>query len=77
MFKLTVTNAEEVVFFGDIKYLVAPGVDGEMTILQNHIPIVSALREGKLRLSGDGDLEIDIKGGVLEFRNNSALVLLS
>lgn len=78
MFDLTITNVEEVLFHGQTRELLVPGVMGQMTILPNHSPIITGLGSGNIRVKTEEDeINFQVVQGILEVRNNSALILLS
>ena len=55
-----------------------PGIDGSFEVLNNHAPLISVLRKGKIKLVNKGGKEeqfFDINGGVIEVVNNKVLVL--
>ena len=51
---LEVVTAERLVSSEEVSAVVAPGIEGEMTILPKHAPLLTALRPGELRLIKDG-----------------------
>ena len=54
-----------------------PGIDGLFEILKSHAPLVSALKEGRVKVMDDQNQEqyFDIRGGVVEVSNDKVLVL--
>jgi len=55
-----------------------PGVEGDMGILNNHIPIITFLRPGKIHIqSSNKETSFFISDGVLEFNNNILTILAS
>ena len=93
--ELQVITPEKKMFEGEVQAVQFPGVDGSFQLLNNHAPIISSLKEGKIKvdLANDdkdfdefsGSVESDpsdarvirlsIKGGVMEMRNGSIIVL--
>jgi F-type H+-transporting ATPase subunit epsilon len=66
------------IFKGEAVLVQLPGIDGSFEILNNHAPLISALKEGKIKLkkTNEGKEEFfDIKGGVIEVLNNKVLIL--
>ena len=45
-FKLEIISPEKRIFSGDIKMVVIPSYEGDMSILKNHISIITFLRPG-------------------------------
>mgnify|MGYP000959053993 CR=1 FL=1 len=77
MFTLTIASVSDVLFHGEVTSVTLPGSEGEMTILKNHIPLVSALRSGVVTVRGVGGNEtFPINKGVLEVSKESVLVLV-
>ena len=55
-----------------------PGVEGDMGILNNHIPIITFLRPGKIHIQSlNKESSFFISDGVLEFNNNILTILAS
>lgn len=76
--KLDVVDSEKLIFSGEVDYVVAPALVGELGIFPNHIPIISKLKPGVLRLQIPNQQEqliLAISGGFLEVENNHATVL--
>jgi F-type H+-transporting ATPase subunit epsilon len=76
--KLVIAKVDEVYFDGEAESLTAPGVEGEMTILGEHMPLVTTLKAGELivRIKGEADRRFPVEGGVLEVRRDGATVIL-
>ncbi len=57
--------------------VIAPGVEGEMGILPNHAPLMTALTYGELviRKEGEEDVLIAIGGGFMEVNGNRVTIL--
>ena len=77
-FQLEIISPEKVIFSGDTKMVVLPSYEGDMSILKNHISIITFLRPGMIRVQkkeGDFDDFFSQEGTVEYFNNN--LVILS
>ncbi len=74
---LEITTPDKEIFSGEIKLIQLPGIDGSFEILQNHAPLISILKKGKVRIVNTEDQEekFDINGGVIEVLKNKVLVL--
>jgi len=78
MFNLSINALDKNIFDGEAESLTLPGIDGELTILENHIPLVTPLKAGKLRFkSGKQNPEFFLKGGVLEVSPSKVIVLVN
>lgn len=55
-----------------------PGIEGEMTILPNHIPLITILKPGEIRIKFDEEKEekFEIKKGMLEISKKEVIILL-
>ena len=75
---VVIAKVDEVYFDGEAESLTAPGRDGEMTILGEHMPLVTTLKEGELvvRVKGQPDKTFPVEEGVLEVRHDGATVIL-
>jgi F-type H+-transporting ATPase subunit epsilon len=76
---LTILSPEREVFAGPVKSVTVPGVSGGFEMLENHAPIVSALRGGEVRIvKADGEkMSITIGGGFVEMLHNEVSLLVS
>lgn len=71
-----ITTPEKVVYEGEVEQVTLPTLEGEITILPNHIPLVGILKAGELFLKENGNpVAMAISGGFLEFKNNNLIVL--
>ncbi len=76
--KVEIVTAERVVYSEEgVKQLVAPGADGELTVLPQHAAFITTLMPGELRIAKGGDEEeaMMITGGFLEVRNDRVVIL--
>lgn len=73
---LEIVTPDRKVFEEQVKMVIAKGVEGELGILPNHIPFVTALKIGPLVAKMDaGDQVIAVNGGFLEVRKDKVIVL--
>lgn len=71
-----VVSPEQIVYSGEADMVVARGIEGELGIMAHHIPIVTPLEIGELRITNDNErLYVAVCGGYLEFRDNKLTVL--
>tara|TARA_Y100000768_G_C23872663_1_gene631227 strand:- start:134 stop:523 length:390 start_codon:yes stop_codon:yes gene_type:complete len=54
-----------------------PSYEGEMGILKDHIPLITFLRPGIIRISDNQIREFFVEDGTVEFSNNNLLILTS
>ena len=77
-FKLEIISPEKIIFSDNIKMAVLPSYEGDMSILKNHISIITFLRPGIVNVQkSDGSVEnFFVQDGTIEYFNES-LTLLS
>jgi len=66
--------------FSEINVLSAnvPGIEGDLEILSNHIPIITFLKPGRINIEAEGSKKsFFISDGVLEFNSNVLTILVS
>ena len=54
-----------------------PAFEGDITILYNHIPLITFLRPGIIIINDDEKLQYFVEDGTVEFSNNSLSLLTS
>ena len=76
--KLNIARVDGPVFTGDVVSVTVPGTEGEMTLLSDHTPLVSALRAGTItaRLADGTVQEFAVTSGTLELSHNTVTILL-
>nr|WP_320038744.1 ATP synthase F1 subunit epsilon [uncultured Bacteroides sp.] len=74
--KLEILSPERTLYKGDVDVVTLPGTLGRFTILQDHAPMISSLKEGIIRIKPyEGEeVELSIKGGFVEVKRNQVSV---
>ncbi len=73
---LEIITPDKTIFKGEADLVQLPGIDGSFEILNNHAPMISALKQGKIKVEkGKSEEFFEIKGGVIEVLENKVLVL--
>jgi F-type H+-transporting ATPase subunit epsilon len=74
--RLEIVTPQRVVYKDDARFVVVPGVEGELGFLPDHAPLVSALKTGVLRVQKDGNTtSVALHGGFVEVRDSRVTVL--
>lgn len=75
--KLEIITPSNTLFTGETSLVQLPGIDGLFEILPSHAPLVSALREGRVKVVDDQSQTqfFDIRGGVVEVSQDKILLL--
>ena len=78
-FKVEIVNPEQSFLSKeDATEVVVPAFEGEMGILKDHIPIISFLKPGIIKVMRRGDEErYYVEDGILEFKDNHLSILTS
>ena len=78
-FKVEIVNPEKSFFSKeDVTEVVVPAFEGEMGILKDHIPIISFLKPGIIKVLSQSEEEsYFIEDGILEFKENNLSILTS
>jgi F-type H+-transporting ATPase subunit epsilon len=74
---IEIVTPDETIYSGIVKLAQLPGLDGSFEVLNNHAPLIAALKKGKIKIydQQNNTLYFDIKGGIVEVLNNKILVL--
>ncbi|MGQ9724626.1 MAG: F0F1 ATP synthase subunit epsilon [Tepidimonas sp.] len=75
--QVEVVSAEESIFSGAAKFVALPGEMGELGILPGHVPLITRIKPGAVRIEKvDGDEEfVFVAGGILEVQPKLVTVL--
>ena len=76
-FMADIVSSEKELFHGEVTFLVAPGVMGELGILPGHAPLLTRLQTGNISLTTvDNQVHhIYVSGGILEIQPHLVTVL--
>jgi F-type H+-transporting ATPase subunit epsilon len=73
---LEIITPEKIIYKDEINEVLVPTVDGEITILPNHINLLTQINPGELVIKkGTNQQYIAITGGFLEVNNNNISIL--
>jgi F-type H+-transporting ATPase subunit epsilon len=74
---IEIVTPDTTIFTGEISLAQLPGLDGSFEIMNNHAPLISVLKKGRIKLI---DLQnqtqfFEVNGGVVEVLKNKILIL--
>lgn len=74
---LEITTPDKTIFEGEVNLVQLPGIDGSFELLNNHAPMISALKKGKIKIKDKGNniRFFEINGGIIEVLRNNVIVL--
>lgn len=74
--KFKIVTPERTVFEDNIDQVTLPTRDGEITVLPNHIPLISVLQAGELVVkTGGEEIAMAVSGGMVEVQKNEITIL--
>ena len=78
-FKIEIINPDKSFLTkDDVSEVVVPAFEGEMGILKDHIPIISFLKPGIVKIySKSNEEKFYVEDGIVEFKNNNLSILTS
>ena len=76
-FKLEIISPEKIIFSDNIKMVILPSYEGDMSILKNHISIITFLRPGIIRVKKKEESieKFFVQDGTVEYFNDSLVIL--
>ena len=76
--KFKIVTPEKIIYENEILQVTIPTMSGEITILPNHIPLISVLKAGEMKIKDkNGEHNLAVSGGFLEVRGNNEIVILA
>ena len=76
-FNIEIISPEKKLLSDKISSVTIPAFEGEMTILSNHIPLITFLRPGIIKINGNKEIQYFLDEGTVEFLNNNLTILSS
>ena len=75
--KLEILTPEKTLFNDEVLSVHVPGKSGNFEMLNNHMPIVSSLKKGVVKITNTQQEErkIEINSGVIEMKQNKIIIL--
>ena len=76
-FTVEIISPDQTILKQETSEVVIPSFEGQMGILNNHIPLITFLRPGIITIKAKGEKEYYVEDGTVEFSNNNLLILTS
>ena len=76
-FTLEIISPDRQVIKTETSEVIIPAYEGEIGILKDHIPLITFLRPGLVKIQGESDKKYFVEDGTVEFANNNLLILTS
>ena len=75
-FHVDIVSAESSIYSGEAEMVVAPGEAGELGVLPEHVPLLTRIRPGTVRIRKGGEEEvIYVSGGMMEVQPDTVTIL--
>lgn len=76
-FKFELVSPERILFSGDVVSVIVPSVEGEMTVLAGHAPLVAVIKAGIVfvQTTESNGKEFFVNGGLVEVNQASTTIL--
>ena len=72
-FKIEIISPDKSIYSGETKEAILPCFEGQVTILKDHIPLITFLRPGLIEI--DKNEKFYVEDGTVEFSENNLLIL--
>ena len=76
-FNIEIISPEFKLLAEKVNSVTIPGYEGDMTILKDHIPVITFLRPGITKVEGSKQSQFFVEEGTVEFSNNTLIILSS
>ena len=78
-FKFEIISTENIIFSDDVNMVTLPSYEGDMSILKNHISLITFLRPGiiKVQTKEKNSKQFFVQDGTVEYFNDVLVVLSS
>ena len=76
-FTVEIISPDQTILKQEANEVTIPSYEGQMGILNNHIPLITFLRPGIITIKTNIEKKFYVEEGTVEFSNNSLLILTS
>ena len=76
-FTVEIISPDQTILKQETSEVVIPSFEGQMGILNNHIPLITFLRPGIIIIKAESEKKYYVEEGTVEFSNNNLLILTS
>ena len=76
-FTVEIISPDQTILKQETSEVVIPSFEGQMGILNNHIPLITFLRPGIITIKAEGEKKYYVEEGTVEFSSNNLLILTS
>tara|TARA_B100001564_G_scaffold350216_1_gene354367 strand:+ start:648 stop:1037 length:390 start_codon:yes stop_codon:yes gene_type:complete len=77
IFTVEIISPDQTILKQEANEVIIPSYEGQMGILNNHIPLITFLRPGIITIKTNVEKKFYVEEGTVEFSNNNLLILTS
>ena len=74
-FTVEIISPDQTISKQETNEVIIPSFEGQMGILNNHIPLITFLSPGIITIKAEGEKKYYVEEGTVEFSNNNLLIL--
>ena len=76
-FTVEIISPDRSIYKEEVSEVIIPSYEGELGILKDHIPLITFLRPGLIKIVSDNEKKFFVEDGTVEFVENNLLILSS
>ena len=77
IFTVEIISPDQTILKQEANEVIIPAYEGQMGILKDHIPLITFLRPGIIKVEGSKQSQFFAEEGTVEFSNNTLIILSS
>ena len=76
-FTVEIISPDQTILKQETNEVIIPSFEGQMGILNNHIPLITFLRPGIITIKNESEKKFFVEEGTVEFSSNNLIILTS
>ena len=76
-FIIEIISPDQTILKQEANEVIIPSFEGQMGILNNHIPLITFLRPGIITIQNESEKKFFVEEGTVEFSSNNLIILTS
>ena len=76
LIEVQIVSVEKTIFDGEASWVFVTGIEGELGIAPGHMPLISPIKPGSIRIvTGDDEINFFVSGGTVEVQPKKVTIL--
>ena len=76
LIEVQIVSVEKTIFDGEASWVFVTGIEGELGIAPGHMPLISPVKPGSIRIvTGDDEINFFVSGGTVEVQPKKVTIL--